>query len=388
MRILYLCGFYPEIGGPFYVSKTLLEKLSEKGVEIKVLSPIPTNYSRNKIDFLNALPFEIRYLKTQLPRWIMPSFSTKFLNEIKKDNSDVVHLLGVFDFYAAALSVSDKRIVFSPHGTFMKEAYNMKKLKQVKKNIYMKIVGKKILDKSSKIHLITEEERNHFLSFYPEFQNKTVVIPNGLNLSGYEIKIKKTSFSDKYTMLKEKKIVLYLSRLNWTKGIDILIKGFSMAHKERKDIMLVMAGKDDGDGYEKKVRKWVEEEGIKEVVLFTGMLTGKDKLMALYGSNIFILPSYSENFGMAIIEAMACGLPVVVSNKVGIVREIKQWQSGIIIEPTVDGVYQGLKACLEMESYKRQEMIDRARKMVEVLYDIDKVSNRMIELYQEVISNG
>jgi len=387
MKVLHLVGFYPEIGGPFSVIKELLIKLSQKGISIKVLSPIPKNYDKEKINFVKDLPFEVEYIEEQLPRFIMPSFSLKFINKIKQEETDLIHVAMLFDFYnVVATYFSKKPYLVSLHGTFMKEAYKMMKLKKLKKDFYMSIIGKKILKKAKFIHLLTQEEKEHFLEFYPEFENKIRVIPNGLDLSQFEIDLNKSDLINKYPHLKGKKIILFLSRINRIKGLDILIPAFAKLHNEDKNYHLLIVGKDDGDGYEKRVRQWVNEYGLTDAVTFTGLLTGKDKLMAFYGSDVFVLPSYSENFGVAMVEAMACGVPIVVSDKVGISREIIQYNAGTIVKTNIDDVYNGIKNVFQNLD-EAKDMALNAKKMVHNLYDINKVADEMIKMYEEAIDS-
>ena len=384
MKVLYLVGFYPEIGGPFTAAKELLTKLSQRGIVVKVLSPIPKGYDKTKLTFIKDLPFEVEYIEEQLPRWVMPSFSLKFIEKLRIYNNefDLCHIAMPFDFYNIAAYIVGSKYLISLHGTFMKEAYGMLWYKKIKKDLYMKIIGKKILARARFILLITEEEKEHFLEFYPEFENKLRIIPNGLDLTQFEADIFKNELLDKYPKLKGKKIILFLGRINWIKGLNLLIPAFAKIFSERKDVHLLIAGKDDGDGYENKVRQWVKEYKVEDAVTFAGFLTGRDKLIALFGSDIFCLPSYSENFGVAVIEAMASGLPVVVSDKVGITRELKLYDAGIIVDTTVDSVYEGLKTALETDLTIKKE---NAKRMVRELYDINKVADRMIELYKEAI---
>jgi len=387
MKILHLVGFYPEIGGPFTVVKELLKKLSQKGISIKVLSPIPKNYDKEKLIFIKDLPFEVEYIEEQLPRFIMPSFSLKFIDKIKQEETDLIHIAMPFDFYSIAAYFSKKPYLISLHGTFMKEAYNLRILKKLKKDFYMSIIGKKILKKAKIIHLLTQEEKEHFLEFYPEFESKIRVIPNGLDLSQFEIDLNKSDLIKKYPHLKDKKIILFLSRINWKKGLDILIPAFAKLYKEDKNFHLLIVGKDDGDGYEKKVKQWVIDYGLWDAVTFTGLLTGKDKLMAFYGSDVFVLPSYSENFGMAVVEAMACGVPIVVSDKVGISKEIMQYNAGTIVKTNVEDVYNGIRNVFQNLN-KAKDMTLNAKKMAYDLYDINNVANEMIKMYEELIDKS
>jgi len=387
MKILHLIGFYPEIGGPFTVAKDLLIKLSQKGIKVKVLSPIPKNYDIEKLKFITELPFEVEYVEEQLPRYVMPSFSLKFFKRIKElaKNCNLIYLSGIFDFYSIPVLYTNTKFIYSAHGSFMKDAYNMIKLKKLKKDFYMSTVGYKLLDKAILIRLITEKEKEHFLEFYPEFENKIRVIPNGLDLSQLEANLNKSALIEKYPKLKNKKIILFLSRINWIKGLNILIPAFAKLYNEDKNYHLLIVGKDDGDGYEQRVRQWVNEYGLTDAVTFTGLLTGKDKLMAFYGSDVFVLPSYSENFGVAVVEAMACGVPIVVSDKVGISREIMRYNAGTLVKNTVDDVYNGIKNVFSNLD-KTKDMALNGRKMVHELYDINKVADKMIEMYEEAIN--
>ena len=115
------------------------------------------------------------------------------------------------------------------------------------------------------------------------------------------------------------------------------------------------------------------------------MLVGEDKISALRESDVFVLPSYSENFGMSVVEAMECETPVVISNKVGIYKEVERNKAGIVVEINADSLYKGIKLLLDNPSL-RKEISVNARKLVEEYYNIDKVAERMIEAYEEILS--
>lgn len=390
MKILFVCGFYPEVGGPFSSLMNLLEKLHERHVHIKVVSPIPQSYNINRLSFVKNLPYEVIYIPQQLPRNIIPSFSLKFLSCIKQESkhADLIYLAGTFDFYSIAVYLTKTPYILSLRGIFMEEVFKRQPLiKRIKKKIFMWLIGEKILKNAIKIHCKTNEEKNYFLKYFPELKNKVIVIPNGTKIHEYRLDEYKNSDAKSRELI-DRKIVLFLGRINWIKGLDILVHGFSKLRRERENIQLIIAGKDDGDGYERIVRKWIREYDIEESVTFTGFVTGERKMELFRKADVFIQPSYSENFGMSIIEAMNCGVPVIVSNKVGIVREIEEWRAGILIEPTVEGVYSGLKTWLNMEEDELKEITKRAKRMVSELYDIEKVADKMVKLFEEVIRHG
>ncbi len=386
MKILYLSGFYPEIGGPFFALKTLLTKISNKGIDVSVISPLPKYYDKSRLKFVENLSFNIIYVKENLPRKIFPSFSLKLINPIKheSENCDLIHLNGVFDFYSAVVALFlNTPYVLSLRGSFMRDAYKLTRFKAFTKNIFMKLIGWRIIDKASFIHVMCQKELKEFLCFFPDLREKVRVIPNGLDLNEFQSFVSKGEFAKKYPVLRNTRYIIFLGRLHKIKGIDLLISAFDMIAKE-KDLYLVIAGEDDdGDGYKKKVKKWVKDFNLKNRVIFTGMLSGDDKLSALYNAEVFVLPSYSENFGIAAVEAMACGTPVVISDKVGIHREIEQNKAGIVVKTNPGGVYEGIKTLLDNENLRKQ-IAGNGRKMVEKYYDINKVADKMIEMYEEV----
>jgi glycosyltransferase involved in cell wall biosynthesis len=200
----------------------------------------------------------------------------------------------------------------------------------------------------------------------------------------------------RYPYLKDKKIILFLGRIHWIKGLDILIKAYAQIVKERDDIHLLMVGNDEGR-YTKEVKKWLkrlrincvdyglEDRGYvdKAKVTFTGMLIGTDKIAAYSGSDIFVLPSYSENFGMSAVEAMSCGLPVIISNKVAIYKEIERNKAGIIIDTNSKSLYRGIKLLLE-DPELRKEIAMNGRRLAKDYYNIDKVADKMAEAYRQI----
>lgn len=382
MKVLYLTAFYPEIGGPFTALKTLLPVLIKRGIKIKVLSTIPSNYPKEKLQFIHNLPFEVLYVKETLPHHIFSSFSIALLKELREEkNIDLINLDGIFNFYSILCSMNDKPYILSNRGALMIEAYKMKKFKKIKKRIFLNVFGEKIIKKAKIIHLLTEEEKKHFLYFFPYAEEKIRVIPNGIDLKYFKNLPSKEDFFKRFPHLKGKKVILFLSRINWKKGLDLLIPAFAEISKVHRDIHLLIAGKDDGDGYEKRVKKWIEQYRLEKHVTFTGFVTGRKKLCILANSDVFVLPSYSENFGIAVIEAMACGLPVVITDKVGVHQEIRENEAGIIVSPEIQEVYVALKELLE-NKFLAEKISKNAKIMVKKYYGIEKVADKMIKLYE------
>ncbi|MCG2725669.1 MAG: glycosyltransferase [Elusimicrobia bacterium] len=385
MKITFIGGFYPEIGGPFSALKNLLHALSYRNHNVSIISALPSSYDKNKLRFIKDLPFKVRFLRQGLFSHIIPSYSKYWKKELqhKVKETEIFHINGMFDHYSMLISNLNEPYVLSLRGSFMKNAYKLTKFKEFKKKIFMKLLGRRILNRAALIHVMCQKELEDFLSFFPDLKEKVRIIPNGLNLSEFQNLPSKKEFIAKYPILRNKKYILFLGRLHKIKGLDLILKAFDTLVKE-KDLYLVIAGEDDGDGYKNKIKKWIKEYGLKDRVIFTGMLHGTDKLSAFVDAKMFVLASYFENFGMAVVEAMACGTPVVISDKVGISREVEENNAGIIVETNPQSVYDGIKNLLDNHDLKNK-ISENGKKMVEKYYDVNKVADKMIEMYEEVI---
>jgi len=394
MKLLIVTPYYwPAYlrGGPVISLHCLNRALASKGVDVTV-------YTTN-VDLNNKVPVnkeadicgvKITYFAfTGLFDFIAGlgwQFSWQLTRALKQNirSFDLIYIVTVWSYPAAIAAYYCKKYrkpyILTPRGmlypdTFFKKVW--------KKRLYYRLILKQYIKGASAIHYTSEDEAEKTHPFLG-LSNPKVVIPNGLELSEFRDLPDREKLKIRYPQLKDKKIILFLGRLNWKKGLDVLVKAYKMLTKDKADVHLLIVGGDE-KGYGRKVKRWVNECGINYQVTFTGLLTGKDKLAAYTGSDIFVLPSYSENFAMAVAEAMACGLPVVISNKVGIYREIERNNAGIIINTRPEDLYRAMKSLLENPAL-RKELALNGRKLAEECYDINKVAGNMIAAYQEIIN--
>ena len=124
--------------------------------------------------------------------------------------------------------------------------------------------------------------------------------------------------------------------------------------------------------------------GVREKCIFPGMVKGKDKLAAFQDAELFVLSSYSENFGMAVVEAMACGVPVVISDQVGIFREVSKKGAGVVVKCDQESIREGISRVLSDE-HLRRSLAEKGKKLVRQHYDIKKIAWQMEKSYQEII---
>ena len=128
----------------------------------------------------------------------------------------------------------------------------------------------------------------------------------------------------------QKRVVIFLGRINWIKGIDFLVKSFARLDWQTQDLLLVIVGPDDG--YQQTIEKLIKDLGISEKVLFTGFLSGKEKLSALVDADVLVQPSIYEQGARVSLEAIMCGTPVIVSKNTGAGEDIQKMDGGDVVE--------------------------------------------------------
>jgi glycosyltransferase involved in cell wall biosynthesis len=179
--------------------------------------------------------------------------------------------------------------------------------------------------------------------------------------------------------LRGKRLVLFLARLHPKKGCDLLVDAFAQVAVRDPTLHLVMAGP-DSDGLEARLIAQVRRLGLDGRVTFTGMLRGMAKWGALRASEVFVLPSHQENFGVAVAEALAMGVPALVSNQVNIWREVVDGGAGMAEPDTVAGTLALLHAWLDLTPAERQAMRAATVPCFEANFQVRGATARLLSL--------
>ena len=215
-----------------------------------------------------------------------------------------------------------------PHGMldpWFKKTYP---LKHFKKQIYWWLRQGEILRRANAVCFTTKEESLLAQdTFWPSRFHSVVT---GLGVEDPPVKNLQTEqeFFVKFPLLKNKRILLYLGRFHEKKGVDLLLNAWSP--KPNKDEILVLAGPETKDSHFLKLKKIASQN--RESIIWTGMLEGEQKWSMLRLADSLILPSHQENFGISIVEALSHGIPVLITNKVNIWREIKNYHAGFVCD--------------------------------------------------------
>ena len=179
-------------------------------------------------------------------------------------------------------------------------------------------------------------------------------------------------------------LLLFLGRINFKKGLDLLVSSFACVLEKIPEARLAIVGPDN-EGYGSKVRRWCREQGIADKVFFVDHLGLEEVKQAYVGADVFVLPSYTENFGMTVVEAMACGCPVVISNQVNIWREIKEEGAGLVTGLHPFEISEAICKVITDRSAAK-EMSRRGRMAAQKLYTWPRIVEQMMEVYRRLIA--
>lgn len=244
---------------------------------------------------------------------------------------DVVHIHGLYRFpasFSALISrLYKKPYLIRPHGSLDPYIHDRSTLNLLPlKRIYEKLLDFPNISNASLIHFTSLDESSLCKEY--NFPTAEIVVPNGLDWNRYS-QLPAKGWLRKKLGLNEQPIVLFLGRLHFKKGFDVLMPAFSHVLQQFPDAQLVIAGPDNY-GYAKQIKSWILEYNLDQNVHLVGMLDGEQVLNAYVDSDVFVLPSYTENFGVAVIEAMACSIPVVVSDRVNIHNIVSSYDAGLV----------------------------------------------------------
>lgn len=353
-------------------------ELSDYGYDVKLNKPV--NVDGIKVYYFQDLRnfFPKSFPPLPLP-YYLPIVARKELKSF-----DIVHIHGQRTFLEISTSYYARKYgipyVLQGRGSvlpsFQKDHENLRKF-------YDLMFGGKILKNASKVIALTDTEKEHYKQM-GLIDSKIEVIPNGIPFSDYEILPLKGVFREKYN-LKDDKIVLFLGRLVKLKGVDLLIDAFNDLSKNLEKIKLVIVGPDVG--VLEELKEQVKDLKIEDKIIFTGPLFEKDKIHAYIDADVYVLPSSYEIFGNTVLEALACGIPVVVTDRSGVGSLIKELdinhELGYVVEYDKDQLKNSILSVLNTKTSK--SIAKRRREIIKAEFDQENITKKIELLYKKVI---
>jgi len=386
MKILQVStSFKPawETGGTCRVAYEISKNLVKRGHRVTVFT---TDRGEKRINVQKNQPVLIDGIRVYYFRNISNYLAKKktvipyYLPAIAKrqvKDFDIIHmhehrslLTAIVYHYARKYGVP---YVLQSHGSLPRMG------KQGLKKLYDWVWGYRILRDATKVIALTETETEQCRIMGVD-EDKIEIIPNGIDLSEYENLPEKGEFRKKYGIQDNEKIILYLGRIHKTKGIDLLISAYADLIKKLDNVRLVIVGPDDG--FLPFLKKQVKDLKINHKVLFTGPLYGKEKLEAYVDADVFVLPSIYETFPNTVLEACACGTPVIATKA----KHKHDWihnKVGYVVERDKHHLQNAIVKILKDEQL-RKNLGKEGKRLIKQRFNWEKIVEKFEDIYSSV----
>lgn len=384
LRILQIMPtYYPaaRYGGPIRSVHALATSLVKRGHEVHVLTS--SMDGQNNLSVVEGKPTDVdgvsvRYFRVPILRRLCwcPGLLTALHAEAA--SFDVMHLHSVFLWptYAAARVAHSVGLPFlvAPRGMLGKVVVQRKS--RLVKSAWINLVEQRTLQDAAGLHVTSGLEAEEIRTLGLRLP-QVFCVPNGLSWPKLHLPL----HAGPYAALR-KPYVLFLSRIDAKKGLDRLISAWQWV----PDLRLMIAGNDE-DGYERQLRKMATELGVAERIEFLGPVTDQHKWALYQNAMMFVLPSYSENFGNVVAEAMAMGCPVVVTPEVGLAGFVAETGCGLVS----DGQPQTFAAAiiaLSRDPARRLAMGNRGSQAAGQTLSKESVGQQMEQVYRRIIAKN
>ncbi|MEZ0539180.1 glycosyltransferase [Fibrella arboris] len=377
MRILNICAYTWAIGGPARIIYDHAGVAVQRGHQVDILSPMSPG------DDLYPAPAGVRVipvLRTPPISRVFREYSAPLYQFLKAHihEYDIVHCHGIWHFGSLAPFLLDKSVtkVVTIHGLLDKWAIRHS---YWKKKLLTIVLQKRILNQANLIQINNTDEQGDLLRYLGHQHPNVVIIPNGIPMADFEVLPLPGTFRKQHGIPAKQPLILFMSRLNIKKGLDLLLPAFRQYAERHPDALLVLAGPDDG--YQAATEAFVRDNNLTGRVKLVGMLIDDAKKAALADADVFVLPSYSEGFSMAVLEAMASGTPTIVSDRVGFGEVIRETGAACLTDLSAEGVLACLEKVLHNDDY-REQIRTTGQALVRERYDIQVVADQLLAAYQ------
>lgn len=391
LKILFITGYYKPAyiyGGPVNSVSTLCEALARLGCRVTVFT---TNANgQDRLDIPTSQPIDLNGVEV----WYFPlgMFSKYFYSaeqvhavRTRVNEFDLVVSEVLWEILAQTILHSCRRAsvpyLVTPRGQLLPWSLEQSRLK---KRIFLLLIGYNYLRNAAGILCTDPSEAQAIQEIFPGA--KVLVNPNGIDLQGFQSLPPRGCLRSQFNIPSDSIVLLFLGRLHKKKQPEIAVR-VCAALQSRFHPHLFLVGPDEDENFT-NLDQLTTELGLEEKVHCLGLLTGDEKLQAIVDSDLFLMPSVlqSENFGMAALEALACGLPILTTNDVPVGSWAQQHHIGQITEPTLESFSAAATAMLsDMDGLA--EMGRQARVLSHSVFDSEIVAQRMLDYYREIISN-
>ena len=381
MKILRVIpSINPALGGTVEAVKQTSQALVLLGINVEIAT-MDNAYS----EYDSGFPCTVHATGLGKGRY---SYSRHYLDWLLANvaNYDCVMVEGIWQYHSyaarkACLKHNVPYYVFI-HGMLARWFKQQYPLKHLKKWIYWIAAEYKVLRDAKKVLYTTAEEMFQARKSFSLYRCNEEIISLGIaGVKGnrnHQIEL----FNSLVSELADNKFLLYLSRIHPIKGIDQLIKAYAAIPSISENLYLLIAGPDPV-GLQMELQQLAVDLGVDDKIIWTGNLQDEVKWGAYQSAEAFILPSHQENFGMVVAEALSCGLPVLISDKVNIWREVQEDEAGIIAMDDEQGCQQLLQRWIALTEKQKDEMKVKARKCFLKRFEISLAAESLLKIIHE-----
>ncbi len=374
-------------GGPVRSVSALCEGLTQAGAQVTVLTTnangaqllsVPTG---QPVD-VDGVPV---YYYPRLGSRLAPSYyyspGLKEACQEKIRKFEVVYICATWTYAmlagASAALAAGVPFVVSPRGSFMTWAMNQKTLK---KRVYLALVERRLMNQAAAIHCTSSLEQQQLDTW--GFRPPVFVIPNGLDLTPFGRLPARGALRRALGVPPDGTLSLFVGRLHQEKRPDLMIEAFATVARSSPKAHLAIVGP-EGDGSGKKAQKQAQALGLSHCIHFTGLLTGTALMQSYADADLHVLLSHRESFAMVVAEAMAAGLPVLVTAEVGLAAEVARAGAGYRVAAEPEGIAASWLSLLENPELRRS-MGQKGRDLVGRDFASEVVSAQMIEFFRQI----
>lgn len=377
-------------GGPSQMVLGFSQALACQGIEVTILTTNangdvgqpPLDVPLNRPIFQNG--YQVRYFACSPFRRY--KFSIELLGWLweRAATYDLAHIHALFSPVStgAAWVARQRKLpyILRPLGTL--DPADLQKKKQLKQ-LYASLLERSNIAGAAALHFTSREECQVSERFGVKTRN--LILPLGVAPIDTP-PIDTPSLADPCGCPHPRPTILFLSRLEPKKGLDLLIPALEQLVREDIEFEFVLAGSNPQDpDYEEQTRQQIQNSPLAQCTTISGFVTGEAKAQLLRQADLFVLPSYYENFGIAVAEAMVAGIPVLISDRVQICSDVQQSESGWVGHCSVESITSLLKTALQNPS-ERQRRGENARQYALKHYGWDAIACATIEAYQQILA--
>lgn len=377
MRILHVIpSVDPRGGGPVEGVRQRGRRLVEMGHSVHLVT-----LDDPAAPHVAAFPLPVRALGPTPGRYgYNPRLLPWLLEHANEYDGLVVNGLWQYHGFAAwrAFRRLGRPYVVFTHGMLDPWFRRAHPLKHLKKWLYWPWAEYRVLRDAAAVLFTSEEERRLARESFWLYSARERVVAYGTAEPPQDRERLREQFLAAHPALRGRRLVLFLSRIHQKKGCDLLLRAFAAVAPQHPDLHLVMAGPDQ-DGWVPGLQALAAELRVADRIAWPGMLQGAMKWGAFHAADVFALPSHQENFGIAVAEALGCGVPVLISDKVNIWREVESSGAGLVGAADLDGTVRTLSTWMHLDPAQRDRMRARSRACFMDRFTVDAMAKSLID---------